>query len=397
MKQSAVFYTREDENDQPIHRSSFIIHRYLRMKLIAFILPFLPVALPAQPVLQRDLNLPRAGDKIIKQQVEYKDPGRSGPDVLWDFSGLNTVNPEYRLDYRLPRANRHNRYVLGRDTFEVNRVGENELLKGHEHFTQYYYRIKGDTLYSLGYENPTALMHHNEPLPAIAYPFGYGQSIRQDYSSEGLYSSLVPISIYGDIIIEADAYGKMLLPSKDTLNQVLRVKTVQTILENDSLKENDDTPVKMRVETYRWYARGYRYPVFEAVRSVNLQDSVTAEFNTAFFYPPQEHYYLADDEENAALQEEGNDIDDPWAGLTYNIFPNPVSYSLNLELFLPKATNIRVQIRTTMGAIVLDEDKGHFPAGLHNFQFNTSALQVGNYILDVGLNGKLISGIIMKR
>ena len=34
----------------------------------------------------------RAGDVISKQQVEYKDPGRSGKDVLWDFSQLDPVN-----------------------------------------------------------------------------------------------------------------------------------------------------------------------------------------------------------------------------------------------------------------------------------------------------------------
>ena len=34
----------------------------------------------------------RAGDVISKQQVEYKDPGRSSKNVLWDFSQLDPVN-----------------------------------------------------------------------------------------------------------------------------------------------------------------------------------------------------------------------------------------------------------------------------------------------------------------
>ncbi|MDR0864868.1 MAG: hypothetical protein LBO74_08050, partial [Candidatus Symbiothrix sp.] len=182
-------------------------------KIVIFWLLGIPGMLLAQHTLQSELNLPRPGDGIIKQQVEYKDPGRSGADVLWNFSGLTTINPEYKLNYRLPRANRHRQYVLGRDTFEVNHVAENELLKGVEHFTQYYFRISGDTLYSLGYENGTVLMHHTQPLPVIAYPFGYGQTITQDYHSEGLYSSQVPMSTSGTIRIEADAYGKMLLPS----------------------------------------------------------------------------------------------------------------------------------------------------------------------------------------
>lgn len=38
-----------------------------------------------QSQLTSSLNMFRAGDVISKQQVEYKDPGRSGQNVLWDF------------------------------------------------------------------------------------------------------------------------------------------------------------------------------------------------------------------------------------------------------------------------------------------------------------------------
>jgi hypothetical protein len=344
------------------------------------------------------LNKFRADDILIKQQVSYKDPGRSGADVLWDFSGLTTINSEYKLKYRLPRANRHNQYVMGRDTFEVNNVAENELLKGVEHFTQYYFRMSGDTLYSLGYENGTALMHHTQPVPVIAYPFGYGQIITQDYHSEGLYSSQVPMSTSGTIRIEADAYGKMLLPSKDTLNHVLRVKTVQTILENDSLTEEGNLPTKMRVVTCRWYSRGYRYPVFETIRSINLQDSVRAAFNTAFFYPPQEQYYLNDDANLAVLDSLQNENNDPWAGLTYNVYPNPVrTQPLNIEMYLPQPATVRVQVRNTMGTVLIDKTQGNYPVGICNFQLNLQGLQTNDYILDIWLNEKLISETIMKR
>ncbi|GHV25200.1 hypothetical protein FACS1894176_03120 [Bacteroidia bacterium] len=358
----------------------------------------IPAMLLAQHTLQSDLNRFRPGDALVKQQVEYKNRGRSGENVLWDFSQLNVVNDEYKLNYRLPRANRHNQYVLGRDTFDVENVAENELLKGSEHFTQYYYRISGDTLYSLGYENATTLIHHTQPMPIIAYPFGYGQTIQQDYRSEGLYSSQVPVSTYGTIRIEADAYGKLLLPSTDTLNHVLRVKTIQTILENDTLKETGGLSTKMRVETCRWYSQGYRYPVFETIRSINLRDSVRTAFNTAFFYPPQEQYYLQDEANLAILDSLENENFDPWAGLTYNVFPNPVrTQPLNVELYLPQSATVRAQVRNTIGNVLIDKNQGNYPVGICNFQLNLQGLQTNNYILDIWLNDHLISYTIMKR
>ena len=53
----------------------------------------------SQHVLRSELNHFRPGDEIIKQQVEYKNPGRSGENVLWDFSKLDVINDAYRLTY----------------------------------------------------------------------------------------------------------------------------------------------------------------------------------------------------------------------------------------------------------------------------------------------------------
>jgi hypothetical protein len=113
---------------------------------------------------------------------------------------------------------------------------------------------------------------------------------------------------------------------------------------------------------------------------------------------------LDDDEENLALLEneenesnEGNENNDPWVGLSYNVFPNPVKTFLEVEIYLPKTANIRIQLRSTMGLVVLDENKGMHPIGICNFQLNATAVPIGNYVLDIWLDDHLISEIIMKR
>jgi hypothetical protein len=108
---------------------------------------------------------------------------------------------------------------------------------------------------------------------------------------------------------------------------------------------------------------------------------------------------LEDDEENLALlEEEDNSVSDPWAGLSYNIYPNPVKTTpLEVEIYLPRPADIRLQLRSTMGMIITDKIKGHYPAGTCSFQVETHSLATGNYILDIWLNEKLISEIILKR
>jgi hypothetical protein len=157
------------------------------------------------------------------------------------------------------------------------------------------------------------------------------------------------------------------------------------------------------METYRWYSRGYRYPIFETVRNVVFRDSTeTQRFETAFFYPPQDHYYLEEDEENRTLPEENetgeNNGSDPWAGLSYNIFPNPAKSFLEVEIYLPHTAVVRIQLRTTMGVIVKEENKGFVQAGaISHSLLDVNTLPVNDYILDIWLDDYLISQVILKR
>jgi len=153
-------------------------------------------------------NLPRPGDEIIKRQVEYKDPGRSGEHVLWDFGKLKTTNDEYKLFYR---------------------IGKDSLLAGIEHRTIYYHSLTNDSLLLWGYENYTTLMENEQPELLLRFPVNYGDSTFCRYNGNGKYSDRLKISAMGTVTTKADARGMMILPDSDTLKNVLRVHTVKKI------------------------------------------------------------------------------------------------------------------------------------------------------------------------
>ncbi|MDR0541245.1 MAG: T9SS type A sorting domain-containing protein [Dysgonamonadaceae bacterium] len=362
-----------------------------RKCLFGVLLWLITIELPAQFVLKKELNLPRPGDEIVKRQVEYKDPGRSGENVLWDFSALSSVNDEYRLAYSSPFPV-DSVYIMGLDTVPVSAISYGELITGVEHYTLYYYRLSNNRLWALGHENPTNILQYASPLLSAVYPIAYGESHREKYASSGLYSSSEPFSGRGSVEIRADAYGMMLLPSGDTLKQVLRIRSVQTIFGSDSLSAGV-------LESYKWYAKGYRYPVFETIRTAG-PDSITGRFATAFFYPPQDHYYLDDDEENLALLQENDTTGkpvDPWEGLNYNFYPNPVTTTVNVELYLPRPAEVKLQVRNQTGTLLASESKGSLLQGLHHLRLDLPVLITGNYLLTILLDEYAISEIIMKR
>jgi hypothetical protein len=171
----------------------------------------------------------RPGDVLIKQQVEFIDPGNSGGNKVWDFSKLKTINDEYTLTYSLPPLEGDSVYILGDIRYNKKNVSDNELIVGTEHNTMYYYHLSGDSLSQMGHENPAVKLAYTSPMVLMLYPLNYGQSVSSAYKSKGLYSGTVDIRTQGTMTTIADAYGKLILPSGDTLSPVLRVKTEQTI------------------------------------------------------------------------------------------------------------------------------------------------------------------------
>jgi hypothetical protein len=361
----------------------------------------------AQFSLKPELNLPRMGDELFKQQVEYKDPGRSGEHVLWDFSRLQAVNPEYKVFYRTPKFFGHDIQLLGLNTLSAGETELENMIVGSEHFTSYYYQVKDGQLVLLGHANAVSQMYHKQPLLVIPFPFGYGQKIESSYHSQTFYAGAKPMQSIGDIHIEADAQGMMILPDKDTLYHVMRIKTMRTLVElpdtalhNKAPAQNLSEPLNIRIENYLWYARGYRYPVFETIRHFNANDTVQPSFfSTAFFYPPQDHYYLDTDPENRQLVEaqKKEKKNAPLSDFMFNAFPNPVATQLNVEIFLPVEAGIKIQLRSIAGnSVYLNENKGKFTRGNHRFQFHVSSLPTGYYLLSIWADNYMHSETILK-
>ncbi len=383
---------------------------YLKRSFAVILFSLFIVQVFSQHTLQSKLNMFRPEDVIIKQQVSYKDPGRSGENVLWDFSQLETIDEEYDLSY----------FNQG-----------DSLTVGIEHRTKYYYSLSNDSLLLWGFENPTTILKNSLPELLLKYPVQYKDRHQSYYYGQGRYCERLFLGAMGTTETEADAYGMMILPSKDTLKHVLRTRTFKRIVEDmypleydnlypdksvsciayDSIDYRLQTDtVILELETYRWYVQGYRYPVFETVKSREIIHGEAKDFfGTAFFYPPQEHYYLDEDEENLAVLDSleiednssGNEIrpnTNPWEGLTYNLYPNPVITDIDIEMYLPKSANkIRIQLSDRQGRLMIEEDWGSQAEGILTRQIYMGQYPRSEYVVNIWMDDYMLSEKVLKR
>lgn len=381
-------------------------------KLFFLSLFFVSLPLFAQPVLKKENNICRGEDVIIKQQVKYKHPGRAGANVIWDFSKQEAVNEKYKLSY----------------------TQSDSVVTGCEHHTLYHYLLKNDTLLSLGYENATTLVENQRPELLLTYPFAYQKRIEDYFYGTGNYCRRLELTTQGKTFTQADAYGMIMLPNGDTLQHVLRVRSVKKIadkmvpyvqkdsivlpiIHTDSINYhlNNDS-VWMQLEIYRWYADGYRYPIFETVESTTYKaNKPFNHFNTAFFYSPGKHGYLNDDPENRAKLDEQEKADlqarenasgnngyssgnDPNKELiNYNAYIERGSNQLSLEYNLNESAVVTISLYDMQGRLLVNYPKTLHPSGFYQEAISLDGFQLGEYLLRIVVNDKVYGEKIVKQ
>ncbi len=383
----------------------------LKTKLFFLCTFFIPIFVIAQTSLQKEYNMFRGEDVIIKQQVKYKHPGRAGANVLWDFSKQETVNEKYKLSFTQSEAD--------------------SVITVCEHNTLYNYLLRNDSLYSLGYENPTTLMKNQKPELLLTFPFSYQKRTEGYFYGTGNYCHRLDLTAQGKTVTWGDAYGVIILPNGDTLQHVLRVRSLKKIAEKmvpyiqkdsvipaivniDSIDYhlNNDS-VYMQVETYRWYADGYRYPLFETIESTTFKNQKPLKhFNTAFFYSPDKHNYLNDDSKNLEKLEEiekqsknnnnssggnGNSSGNIPAKelINYNAFIENGN-SISLEYNLNQQAEVTISLYDMQGRLLVNYPKTKHPEGFYKEAISLDGFQLGEYLLRIVVNDKVYGEKIVR-
>ena len=376
--------------------------------LLSFGLLFLAKmsSLTAQDVLNKEYNMFRGEDVITKQQVTYKHPGRARANVLWDFSKQEAINKKYKLSY------------IQSETDSV--------VTGCEHNTLYHYLLRNDSLYSLGYENPTTIINNQKPELLLTFPFSYQKRIEGYFYGTGNYCRRLDLTSQGKTVTWGDAYGMIILPNGDTLQHVLRVRSLKKIAEKmipfvqkDSIIQpvvnidsinyhlNNDS-VYMQVETYRWYADGYRYPVFETVESITFKNQTPFKhFNTAFFYSPDKHSYLNDDPDNLAKLDEiekenkksknssggsnsNSSGNNPYKELiNYNVHIDKESNRIFIEYDLTQQADVTISLYDMQGRLLVNYPKTNHPEGFYQEAIALDGFQLGEYLLRIVVNNRV--------
>lgn len=336
-----------------------------------------------QYAISASRNMYRAEDQLVKQQVEYKDPGIKGRGLIWDFSMVQPINEEYQLKYFIPDSSKMNR------------------LCGQEHNTRYYYQQQNDSLWSTGFENATTYMQYTVPELKLRFPFVYGDTLYSRFEGAGQYCHRIGLHVKGYTRVMADAEGDIVLSKNEKVKKALRVHTLR------HYTETGKDSVEMTLDGYAWYARGIRYPVFESIKTTlskkgdrkdesgeSLSD--TTVFTTSFYYPPElQVSQVETDSIPTDLLSDGNDITKVFTEGRF--MPNPVVDNLLVEYKLIRTAKVWFSLHTNLGVPLMQTTPANQTEGFYTQTINMSSLMTGTYSLYVHVDDMVMRQIIIKK
>lgn len=264
----------------------YMINFYNMKQMLAFLFFFGCVELAAKDLY----HFPVVGN-IVKQQVECLHFDSDDLHPIWNLSQLETERNSYLLSY------------------EKNPT-DDKVLIGTEHNTRYFHQCCSDSLLLWGYENHMSKVEYDIPELILKENLGLENHIDGVFHGLEFYGGRLSFRLFGTYRLEVKSKGTMVLPSGDSLRHVTMVHYVKTICKEkyskvksleklrsivfSSRPYNADSIItrvnsdenQIIVHQYRWYADGYRYPVYETMTTGTA--TCPNLYELAFCCPPEE-------------------------------------------------------------------------------------------------------------
>ncbi len=303
----------------------------------------------SQTVLEYNTHSIQANYTHNTQMIEYIKPGNSGKNIIWDFSNLKCkknkiskiTEPVFtQSGYKLPNSNI-------------------AIIDGVNNF---FFNVSKNQNEYIGLITPQSVIEFDIPIVKMVYPFRYGNKFEGNISGEGLYNNKVYSDINGFYTVEADAYGTILLPGNISLENALRVKSTNYIVESTC------SSTKFENIKYLWYVQNERYPIMVVMDNKKTLPNGKTIISKKAYYNENAVNRISRARYTSISKHSDNTI-------MYQVFPNPYDNIINIRYNLKQECKVSIDIYNISGVKIKNIISNKLQQGLQNHIIN--AKQVG--------------------
>lgn len=332
--------------------------------------------------IRRETNGLRAGDSFALTPVTYTDTLYSGENKIWDLSGAKPCGKPRRVT--------------------LTRSGEKDdslcCVVGN---TAYHFLCRGDSVIMLAFENNLSDMVYPTGEALLLFPIDFNSEFAGHFSGSGRYADKWRHEMSGSYRTGADARGRLVTADGDTINNVIRIRTVRVIsshyLASDSAMADS---LNLMQRDSRLYAPGYRYPL--VIASALLTADGAAEISRKAWYIPPYSLEELDDPDNSELRkEEESPRSGPWQygpghgteaeeeehrNVNYTFSQDKGSGTVTVEFSVAQPTDVELVLSDISGIIYRRELTHANPGESYSIVLDYSGLPL-SAAYGVGING----------
>lgn len=353
----------------------------------------------------------RIKDNLHTQQVSYMSFEQlKGQGLVWNMNDCKVLNADYSV-----------KFVANRDPFF------HAPLSRLEAGTNYRYDIHDNTMFLKGFKNKTTRIKYDIPIATMRLPLAYSDELQGVYSGKGEDIMEHCVRIFGNYHTKICGKGTLVTLDGDTLPNTLLLHSLRTIsstfsslqeqlsrygtldsipsLSPDSMSEivkNDSD--KLIMDTYSWFAPGYRYAVLETVKIYQALPPNAPILQTAFYNAIDDQANLLDDEENTAIRKAILKNDSPYlyaserigqAGTSIiylndniraRISRNGSGMRLSIDYKAESNDKFSVSLYNLSGMQLFAKDMRNKKKEFYNDNFVINSISKGVYVLTVFVN-----------
>lgn len=346
----------------------------MKKDIICLLLGLISAQVWAQNIIALKANAMRDNDKITFQTMPFCEPGNWGCNESWDFSCIDALKENYKIQYIKDSLNRIHQYT---DSDVKSFV------------------LKDSILVQYKLENRLTKIKYLKKKMAMKYPLVYGDSISSYFEGYGRYCDNYFVKVKGQVLIHADGEGKLILSDRDTLNNVLRVCTITTtsIAMDLDNAEIDTTNIQQEIEEkYEWYCKGFRYPVYAIVQKTSFTNlEQVGGIQYAYRILPDVFENLNDTINDSIQKEDSSNVNQN-PQTTQDVFRYNVKTGdreIDISYTADADASVRIIVSNVQGMIFRQQQSTVKGGETGNIYINTNGLLSGLYVLYVNVNGKI--------
>jgi len=332
----------------------------------------------AQPILNQANFVPVVGESQLYNVADTNTviDNTIGANVVFNYSGMQgygQTQTQYIID---PAPTTYGSYFPSATT--ADSTGGSPVNKNYSELHGTDSLNKVGIIVDVATYGTIAAQYDQNPEIAMKFPFTYGNNFVDNYAGlVTLVANGVTTDGNGTTTVTADAWGTLQLPMGVSIDSVLRVKTVESLVTDTIIIPFVITilPVVIYAEYINYYKPSIsKFPLVSVITGTYTQDNNTLDSTKVII----SQYPLL----TVGVKELKNTI-----GL--NLFPNPSNKNYTtLSFDLDHNSIVKVDLLNNLGQKVNEVFNGNLQEGKNNLKIKTSNLSKGFYFVNVSVGNK---------